>query len=309
MKRSSYPFLGILLLLPLFLHAQKGSISGKIIDAKLAEGLIGCTVKVDDGAAGGAITDYEGRYMIANIPAGKHTITVTYTGYTDKRIEEVEVKNGEATTVDIALEDAANQVIAEVVITANAQRSTMGALTILQKNSAFVADGISAEIIKRTPDRTTSDVIRRVSGASIQDNKFAVIRGLNDRYNIALLNGALLSSTEPDRKAFSFDLFPSAMLDNLVVVKTATPDLPGEFAGGAILVNTKDIPEENYVRVNVGGGYNTVSTFKPYMTAQGGGTDFLGMDDGTRALPAGYPDATTFQNATKDDRVRYSQML
>lgn len=309
MKRSSNLLISILLLTPLFLHAQKGSISGKIIDAKLAEGLIGCTVKVDDGAAGGAVTDYEGRYMIVNVPAGKHTISVSYTGYTEKRIGDVEVKNGEATTVDIALEDAASQVIAEVVITANAQRSTMGALTILQKNSAFVADGISAEIIKRTPDRTTSDVIRRVSGASIQDNKFAVIRGLNDRYNIALLNGALLSSTEPDRKAFSFDLFPSAMLDNLVVVKTASADLPGEFAGGAILVNTKDIPEQNYVRVNVGAGYNTVSTFKPYMTAQGGGTDFLGMDDGTRALPAGYPDATTFQNATKDDRVRYSQML
>ena len=308
MKRSSNLLLSILLLLPLLTQAQKGSISGKVIDAKLAEGLIGCTVKLDDGA-GGAITDYDGRFMLANVPAGKHVISVSYTGYADKRIDEIMVKNGEATTVDVVLEDATAQMIAEVVVTATAQRSSMSALTILQKTSATVADGISAETIKRTPDRTTGDVIRRVSGASIQDNKFAIIRGLNDRYNIALLNGALLSSTEPDRKAFSFDLFPSAMLDNLVVVKTASADLPGEFAGGAILVNTKDIPDENYVRVNVGAGYNSVSTFKPYQTGQGGGTDFLGTDDGTRALPASYPGTAEFQGATKEDRVRYSQML
>ena len=308
MKRSSNLILSILLLLPVFIQAQKGSISGKVIDAKIAEGLIGCTVRLDNGA-GGAITDYEGNFMIANVPVGVHSISVGYTGYAEKRIDDVVVKNGEAATVNIALEESTAQMIAEVVVTATAQRSSMSALTILQKNSAVVADGISAETIKRTPDRTTGDVIRRVSGASIQDNKFAIIRGLNDRYNIALLNGALLSSTEPDRKAFSFDLFPSAMLDNLVVVKTAGADLPGEFAGGAILVNTKDIPDENYVRVNVGAGYNTVSTFKPYQTAAGGATDFLGTDDGTRALPAGFPSATEFQTATKADKVRYSQML
>lgn len=307
MIRNSNLLLSFLLLtLSSVAFAQKGSISGKIIDAKLAEGLIGCTIKLDDGA-GGAITDYDGNFMLANVPAGMHKIAISYTGYSEKVIDNIVVKNGEVTTVDVALEDAAAQVIAEVVVTATAQRSSMSALTILQKSSPMIADGISAETIKRTPDRTTGDVIRRVSGASIQDNKFAVIRGLNDRYNIALLNGALLSSTEPDRKAFSFDLFPSSMLDNLVVMKTANADLPGEFAGGAIILNTKDIPERNYVRVNVSAGYNTVTTFKPYQTAAGGGTDFLGMDDGTRALPAGYPGPTEFQKSSKEERIRYSQ--
>lgn len=309
MKRSSYLLFGILMLAnALFAHAQKGTISGKIIDAKMAEGLIGCTVKLDDGA-GGAITDYDGNYQIANVPPGTHKISVSYTGYVEKVIEGIVVKAGESTTVDIALEDGASQVIAEVVVTATAQRSSMSALTILQKSSPMIADGISAEVIKRTPDRTTGEVIRRVSGASIQDNKFAIIRGLNDRYNIALLNGALLSSTEPDRKAFSFDLFPSAMLDNLLVMKTANADLPGEFAGGAIILNTKDIPDQNYLRVNVGAGYNTATTFKPYQTAKGGSTDFLGLDGGTRALPAGFPSATQFQQSSKEERIAYSQLL
>ncbi len=298
----------LLLLLPLFSLAQKGVISGRIIDAKTAEGLIGCTVKLDDGA-GGAITDYEGNFTIANVVPGMHKLSTAYTGYQEKVIGDIAVKNGEATTVDIALEDASAQIITEVVVTATARRSSMSALTILQKNSPMIADGISAEVIRRTPDRTTGDVIRRVSGASIQDNKFAIIRGLNDRYNIALLNGALLSSTEPDRKAFSFDLFPSSMLDNLVVMKTANADLPGEFAGGAILLNTKDLPEQNFVNINLGAGYNTVTTFRPYQSAGGGGTDFLGFDDGNRSLPAGYPDATSFRTASKDERFRFSREL
>lgn len=308
MKRNSYPLLSVLLFAPLFIFAQKGSVSGKVIDAKLAEGLIGCTVRLNNDV-GGAATDFDGNYRIANVPAGTYTLTVNYTGYTEKTIAEVLVRDGEATTVDIALEDGAANVIAEVVVTATAQRSSMSALTILQKNSSVIADGISAEVIKRTPDRTTGDVIRRVSGASIQDNKFAIIRGLNDRYNIAMLNGALLSSTEPDRKAFSFDLFPSAMLDNLVVMKTASADLPGEFAGGAIILNTKDLPDENYVRVNLGAGYNNVTTFKPYHTSAAGNSDVLGLDNGARALPGGYPDSKTFQQASKDDKVRYSQLM
>ncbi|MBK8554673.1 MAG: TonB-dependent receptor [Lewinellaceae bacterium] len=290
---------------PFLLFAQKGTITGKVIDKKLAEPLIGCAIRLDDGA-GGAVTDYEGQYMIQNVPVGSHKITISYPGYQTKEINEIIVKNGEATSVDVSMEDN-SAVISEVVIVATARKESMGALTILQKNSPMIADGISAESIKRTPDRTTGDVIRRVSGASIQDNKFAVIRGLSDRYNIAMLNGALLSSSEPDRKAFSFDIFPSSMLDNLIVVKTATPDLPGEFAGGAILLNTKDIPEENYIRANVSGTYNSITTFKPYTVSNSGATDWLGTDDGSRALPSDFPDSQTFIGLSKDEKIKLSQ--
>jgi len=295
--------IAIALLFPLSMLAQKGTIAGKIIDAKLADALIGVTVRLDEGA-GGAITDFDGNYTIANVPVGTHKISVNYTGYTPKTIEEIVVKENEATTVDVPMEEAASTSIAEVVIVAKASRESQSALTILQKTSSTIGDGISSESIKRTPDRTTGDVIRRVSGASIQDGKFAVIRGLNDRYNVAMLNGALLSSTEPDRKAFSFDLFPSSMLDNLVIVKTASPDLPGEFAGGAILVSTKDIPETSFLQANVSGGYNSVTTFKPFLAGESGGSDWLGQDDGTRALPDAFPSAADFKAQSKDERYR-----
>ncbi|MBP6827447.1 MAG: TonB-dependent receptor [Saprospiraceae bacterium] len=307
MKRISTLF-ALLCALPLSLLAQKGTISGKIIDAKLAEALIGASVRLDEGA-GGAVTDLDGNFAIANVEAGTHKITINYTGYQSQTIDNIEVKNGESVTVDVAMEDATAQLVTEVVITATAQRSSMSALTILQKSSPTIGDGISAETIKRTPDRTTGDVIRRVSGASIQDNKFAVIRGLSDRYNIAMLNGALLSSTEPDRKAFSFDLFPSSMLDNLIVVKTASADLPGEFAGGAILLNTKDIPEETYLHATISSGYNTVTTFKPYQSASSGSSDWLGLDNDTRALPGSFPNTADFKAATKDEKYRLSQEI
>lgn len=308
MKNLFQPLFGMFLCLPILLSAQKGVITGKVIDAKLAESLIGVTIILDNNA-GGAMTDYDGNYTIANVPEGIHQISINYTGFSPKTIGEINVRAGETVTVDVALEEAVAQALAEVVVVARAGRETQSALTILQKNSTTIGDGISSETIRRTPDRTTGDVIRRVSGASLQDNKFAVIRGLSDRYNIALLNGAMLSSTEPDRKAFSFDLFPSAMLDNLVVVKTASADLPGEFAGGAILLNTKDIPERSFFSATLNGGYNTVTTFKEHLGAQGGSTDWLGMDDGSRALPSGFPDTKTLVGATNEEQYAYSGMI
>jgi TonB-dependent receptor len=295
-------------ILPVFLIAQTGSISGKIIDTKMADVVIGATVKLDDGGVG-ASSDLDGNFTIQKVAVGSHKLTITYLGYATKTISDINVKTGEVAYIDIPMEEAKATQITEVTIVATAKRESMSALTILQKNSPTIGDGVSSESIRRTPDRTTGDVIKRVSGASIQDNKFAIIRGLNDRYNLAMMNGALLSSTEPDRRAFSFDLFPSSMLDNLVVVKTASPDLPGEFAGGAILLNTKDIPEENYLNVQISSGYNTVTTFKPALLPQSGKSDWLGLDNGSRALPQGFPDREAFIALTKEEKFKTSASL
>jgi TonB-dependent receptor len=294
--------------LPVFIFAQTGIISGKIIDTKIADVIIGATVKISATTLGAA-SDLDGNFNIQKVPVGKHELTVSYLGYASKTISEIEVKAGDVTFLEIAMEEAKSTQITEVTIVASAKRESMSALTTLQKNSSTIGDGVSSESIRRTPDRTTGDVIKRISGASIQDNKFAIVRGLNDRYNLAMLNGALLSSTEPDRRAFSFDLFPSSMLDNLVVVKTASPDLPGEFAGGAILINTKDIPEENYLNVQVSSGYNTVTTFKPALLPQTGKLDWLGLDNGSRALPSNFPDRTTYLGLSKEDKYRTSATL
>jgi outer membrane receptor for ferrienterochelin and colicin len=149
-------------------------------------------------------------------------------------------------------------------------KETSNAMLVMQKNNASVSDGISSESIKRTPDRNTSDVLKRISGASIQEKKIATIRGLNDRYNAAYINGAPLPSSESDRKAFAFDIFPANMLHDLVIIKNATPDMPGEFAGGIIQVNTKSIPEQNEQTISINGSYNTITAFKDFKTYDGG---------------------------------------
>lgn len=291
------------------LYGQTGQISGKILDSKFAEAVIGATVRLDGGAKG-CVADFDGNWSLTQVPVGKHKITISFIGYATKEINEIEVKNGATTTLDIKLDEPQLTDIQEVVIVATAKKESMSSLTLLQKNSATIGDGISAETIRRTPDRTTGDVLKRVSGASIQDNRFAIIRGLSDRYNTAMLNGALLSSTEPDRKAFSFDLIPAAMLDNLVVVKTASADLPGEFAGGAILLTTRDVPEESFFQIGLNGGFHSLTTGQKVHVEQSGKLDFLGMDDGSRQLPAGYPTTKdAYFQATEQEKIGYSQLF
>jgi outer membrane receptor protein involved in Fe transport len=149
------------------------------------------------------------------------------------------------------MEETATQSLNEVVVTATYRQETVGALYAQQKNAISISSGIVADQIRRSPDRNTSEVLKRVSGTSIQDGKFIVIRGLSDRYNTALLNNAILPSSEPDRKAFSFDIVPSNLVDRIVISKTASPDLPGDFAGGVTQIITKDIPDRNFFGVAI----------------------------------------------------------
>jgi TonB-dependent receptor len=275
--------------------AQTGRVSGTILDSKTGETLPGATVLVE-GTAKGASADFDGKFSINNVPAGKVTLVVSYISYTSKKISSVNVLANDVTDVNVQLDPSSSQDLemVEVVVTLNKENNT--ALVLQQKNNASVSDGISAETIKRTPDRNTSDVLKRVSGASIQDNKFAIVRGLNERYNTSYLNGAPLPSTESDRKAFSFDVFPANMLDNLVITKTARPDMPGEFAGGIIEINTKNIPDKNFLSVSLGSGFNTITTGKDRLYYTGGKTDWLGFDDGTRSMPEEIPAYENFSN-------------
>ncbi|WP_432708317.1 TonB-dependent receptor domain-containing protein [Pedobacter sp.] len=264
-----------------------GKISGTISDKKSGETLIGVTVKIK-GTNTGIATDVEGRYSLTALPAGKHILTFQYVGYNGKEISDVAVTNGQNTILNVILEESNLQNLAEVVIQGSFKKESVNALYAKQKNNAAISDGISSELIKRSPDRNTSDVLKRVSGATIQDNKFVVIRGLSDRYNTAMLDGASLPSTEPNKKAFSFDIVPSNLVDNLIINKTATPDLPADFTGGAIQIQTKDIPDQNFITLGIGAGYNTVSTGKDFLSGQRTATNYFGFDNGKKQLPTNF---------------------
>jgi len=269
-------------------YSQSGRISGTILDSKTGETLPGAMVVVE-GTGKGSVADFDGKFSINNVPTGKITLVVSYISYDTKKITDVNVLANDVTEVSIQLAPSTSKDLqeVEVVVTLNKENNT--ALVLQQKNNASVSDGISAETIKRSPDRNTSDVLKRVSGVTIQDDKFVVIRGVNERYNASYLNNSPLPSTEPDKKAFAFDLFPANMLDNIIVIKTATPDMPSEFAGGIVMVNTKSIPEKNFVSFSTGLGYNTIATGKEKTIYKGGKYDRFGFDDGSRKMPSEIP--------------------
>jgi len=272
--------------------AQSGSIAGVVIDGSNTETLVGATVLVENLPGKGASTDIDGRYRIDDLPEGTYTIKISYISFKQKTISGIVVKAGAVTTVDIAMETDFQNALGDtgiVIIRGVVSQETTNTVQAFQKNNIAPSEVISQAIISKGPDKTTGEVLKRLSGTTITDGKFAVIRGLSDRYNIALINGNILPSSEPDRKTFAFDLFPSSMLANLIVVKAAQPNLPGDFAGGIIMVNTRDIPDENFISVAVGAGYNSISTFKEYYSYTGGSKDWLGIDDGTRQLPSAFP--------------------
>lgn len=287
--------------------AQTGKISGKILEPN-GQTIIGATVQVK-GTTTGAATDLDGYYSISLQP-GKYDIQVSYISFETKIFTDVEVKAGQTTTLNTVLASS-DQNLETVKIEGKASREAVSTITLEQKNSVVLFDGFSSEQIKKTPDRTTADVLRRISGATIQDNSFVIVRGLPDRYNAVYINNAPLPSSEPDRKAFAFDIFPATFINDIKVIKTAMPSLSGEFAGGLIQLRTKDIPENNFYTASFSVGYNTVTTGKTFYKAQGGKFDFIGLDDGSRALPKEFPDIETFNDPSlsKPDRLEYSKLF
>ncbi|MBO9635839.1 MAG: carboxypeptidase-like regulatory domain-containing protein, partial [Chitinophagaceae bacterium] len=237
------------------------------------EALAGASVSVE-GIARTIVADIEGRFSI-NLEAGKkYSLKVSSAGYNTKVLEDLEVKSNEDNNITVVLE---NKTLEEVVVKSSVRKESTSALVNLQKNNTSLSSGIAADFIKRTPDRNTGEILKRVSGTSIQDNRFVIVRGLGDRYNTAFINGAQLPSSEPDKRSFSFDVIPANVVDNIIINKTATPDLTGEFAGGLVQVTTKDIPTKNFLTVGASMGYNTNSTFKDFYSNKRGSTDWMGL--------------------------------
>ena len=303
--RSILTSLFILLIISANSFGQNGKIEGKIIDARAATGLSG--VSITTASAKGVSTNVDGHYVITLQP-GTYTLRITSVGYQVKEVEGVQVSAGTVTSLDIQLESAA-KTEAEVVVRSSRRLESTAALISYQKNTNTVAQVVSSESIKRSPDKNTGEVLKRVSGTSIQDGKYLVVRGLADRYNQAMLNGILLSSTEPDKKTFSFDIFPAATIDNIIINKAFLPELPGEWAGGLIQVNTRDVPASNFLTLQIGTGFNTQTAGHDFYKYNGGKTDFLGFDDGSRALPDGLPLKGTFNSLTQAEKTAFGKQF
>lgn len=267
---------------------ETGRIVGTIIDAESGDALVGAYV-VLEGTELGAASDLEGDFRIRGLEPGAYTLESSMIGYSKTTVVDVEVVAGEATRLDLTLVPEAIAV-EEVVVQARAVRNTEAALLKERQKAAAVSDAISAEDISRAGSGDAAEAMSHVTGATVMEGKFVVIRGLGDRYSTVQLNGAQLPSADPERRTVPMDLFPSSMLENIVTVKSFTPDNPGNFTGGAVDIGTRTMPDDFYLSVSASTSYNTNTSFGNVLTYDGGGTDWLGWDDGTRELPESVAD-------------------
>lgn len=266
---------------------QTGTIVGTLKDTASNETIIGAVINVE-GQNVGASSDLDGNFEIKIAP-GTYTLTIAYLGYKTEVVPNVKVNESQETKVDVALLPDLENTLSEVMVVARKITNTEAAVVEEIKNADNVVVGISAEQISKSQDRDASQVMQRIPGVTIIDNRFVMVRGLSDRYNAVLLNNALAPSTEVDVKSFSFDVIPSSMIDRLLIYKSGAPELPGEFAGAAIRVYTKSIPDENITSVGFSMSARPGTTLRNFKYNPGSKTDFLGYDKNLRPLPSEFP--------------------
>src|SRR5574344_1872905 len=255
-------------------------IKGGVIDQKSKETLIGAVVTVD-GTNVKAITNIDGNFQIDGLNKDKkYTLYINYIGYKTQKIDGVQAKDADQV---IALQPDEQQ-LKEVTVTAVERRNTDAAMIQVVKNSPVIVSNVSAQEISRTQDTNAGEVIRRVPGVSLIDDKFVMVRGLSQRYNNVWMNGGAVPSSEADSRAFSFDIIPSSQIDNLTIVKSPSAEYPADFTGGFIQINTKDIPSQNAFSLSVGGHWNDATHFSDFSYYKGSATDFLGFDNGKRSM-------------------------
>ncbi len=292
--KQSVKYIIIALLFPLMTFAQV-QVSGIVKSSK--ETLVGVTVWLKNPTTGknvGAATDLDGKFLFQNVAPGKYLLNTSYVGFKEYTNNAL-IVGSEPILVTIELEED-SKLLTDVVVKTVAKKETATALINTLKSSFIVADGLSIESIKKTPDRNVSDALKRVSGVTIQNDRFVLVRGLADRYNSALLNKTQLPSTEPDRRAFSFDIIPTALIDNIIINKGASANLPGDFAGGVVQITTKEVSGD-FASASLGVSYGSLSTFQNFKLIQ------------SVPFPSIFPSTNTFRVGSNGDKRAYTKLI
>ena len=266
---------------------EMGRAAGVVIDQTNAITLPGVPVE-SVGTPYVAYTDLDGRYNL-ELPVGGHRLRISLGGYADQLVD-VKIVPGAVTEVQVSLTtNVFAEEVAVVAATLDAQSSTASAQMMLRMRAPSVQDNIGAAEMRSNNDSDAADAMSRVTGISVVDSQSVFVRGLGERYSNTTLNGATLPTTEPDRRVVPLDLFPAGLIDSVQVSKTYTPDKPSQFAGGLVEIIPLKLPNETAYEFSLGGAYNTLTTGRSGLAYDGGGA-WSGFDDGTRRLPADFPD-------------------
>jgi outer membrane receptor protein involved in Fe transport len=269
----------------LFAENVSKEIAGYVQDSETAEPIIGAVVLIK-GTNKGTTTDSNGYYSIKDLSDNKYTLLFSYLSY---KTVEIECNlTSHTTSLKVSMENDV-KAISEVVINGRMRSDTENSMVITVKSLPQVTSGISATQIAKSPDRIVSEVMRRIPGITVIDDRFIIVRGLSQRYNNAWINGLSVPSTETDSRSFPFDLIPSSQIDNLLVYKSPSPEIPGDFSGGFVKITSKDVPDENRMEFSYTTGVNVNTQSSDFKLNPGSKMDFLGFDLNKRPLPNSFP--------------------
>ena len=261
---------------------ETGFIRGNVIDGDEGVPLYGATVRIKELPGVGTISDFDGNYSISLAP-GFYTVEVSFVSFQAQVFTDVEVKAKETTIIDVVLETKTTAVV-EIIYDTRRQDSDVSIL-LERKNAPVVSDGLSAQSFRKVGDSDLSGAMKRVTGVTIQGGKNVFVRGLGDRYTITTLNGMMIPGLDPDGNAVQMDIFPTAVLENVSVYKTFSPNLYGDFTGGMVDVVTKKFPDFKTTQIGFGLGFTPGMTFNNnFILYKRGRFDWAGFDDGSRGL-------------------------
>ncbi|HMI03481.1 MAG TPA: carboxypeptidase-like regulatory domain-containing protein [Pedobacter sp.] len=286
-----------------------GSIKGRIVEFETSQPLPGTSVLILE-LNKGLQADNEGYYKISAVPPGKYTLQVSFISYRTEKIT-VEIKEGKESLYDVKLQgsNALNEVVikSRQAFSKNPVSFTNDRELVRELKSAkSVVSGISNEQIIKSADRNAAEVVKRISGVTVTDERFIVVRGMNQRYNQTYLNGNIAPSTELYSRAFAYDLLPSPIIDRILIYKSPAADLFGDVAGGSVKIFTKNAKPVRHLDIGVQTAYRENVTFKQGLSYKGGKLDWLGFDDGTRKLSSVIPN---FGNAYGKEKVPQQQFV
>lgn len=284
----------IFLLTSVLLSAQAptGTIAGTVLDSQTGRPIPGATILLNGQQASGQKADADGRFQLAVSP-GTYTLTFQAENYSEVKVEEVVVKAAEVTEASTVMANKSVVTTIEVTEKATAVGASAEAMLTERKLAASVSDSIGKEELSNSASSNAAGALEKVTGVSVVGDGFVYVRGLGERYSATMMNGAMLPTTEPEKRVVSLDLFPSGLIDNIKILKTYSPDLPAEFAGGLVQMQTIEFPTQRTFQVNSKVGFNTRTTFSPFQTYPGGGaSDFFGFGGSNRAVPSQIPTNT-----------------
>ncbi len=276
-----------------------GRITGRVISQETGQPVQRAEVHVA-GTSLQALTDLNGRYFVPNVPPGAQNIEVRQVGFTFKTVTNVLITEDETTVLDVALSSATFAVEA-ITVTAQVERGTVARALEEQRTALNIVNALSAEQIAKTPDADAAEAVRRVSGVTVQDDKYVFVRGLGERYTTTSLNGARLPSPEPEKRVVPLDLFPSSLLESISTSKTFTPDQPGDFSGAEVNLRTRTFPVNHLLQFSLSGGYNSLVTGRDVPAPPTTGREWLAMAAGQRQLPTQLTGITDFSQLTQND--------